>query len=73
MQDFKKGSVPFRVGISLSANQRPKTLAKIERMRGISYALAVESLIYAMLCTRLDICFAVGMVSKYQSDPSKEH
>ena len=63
MQDFKKGFVPFRVGSSLSANQRPKTPVEIERMRGIPYASAVENLMYAMLC----------MVSRYQSDPSEEH
>ena len=28
---------------------------------------------YAILCTRPDICFVVGMVSRYQSDPSEEH
>ena len=27
------------------------------------------SLIYAMLYTRLDICFAVGIVSRFQSGP----
>ena len=73
MQDSKNGFVPFRVGISLSANQRPKTPAEIERMRGIPYALAVRSLMYAMLCTRPDICFVVDMVSRYQSYPGEEH
>ena len=38
MQDFKKGFVPFRVGISLSGNQRPKIPSEIERMREIPYA-----------------------------------
>ena len=28
---------------------------------------------YAMLCTRQDICFAVGMVSSYQSNLGQEH
>ena len=28
---------------------------------------------YAMLCTRLDIYFVVGMVSRYQSNPGPEH
>ena len=28
---------------------------------------------YAMLCTRPDICLAVGMVSRYQSNPGREH
>ena len=42
-------------------------------MRGIPYASVVESLMYAILCTRPDICFVVGMVSRYQSDPSEEN
>ena len=73
MQDFKKGFIPFRVRKSLSSNQRPKTNAEIERMRGIPYASVVGSLMYAMLCTRPDIYFVVGMVSRYQSAPSEEH
>ena len=73
MQDSKKGFVPFRVGKSLSSSYCPKTNAEIERMRGIPYASAVGSLMYAMLCTRPDIYFAVGMVSTYQSKPGEEH
>ena len=73
MQDFKKEFVPFRVESSLSANQRPKTPAEIERMRGIPYASVVESLMYAMLCARPDICYVVVMVSRYQSNPGEEH
>ena len=43
-------------------------------MEGIPYASAVGSLMYdAMLCTRPDICFAIGMVSRYQSNPGLEH
>ena len=42
-------------------------------MRGISYASAVGSLMYAMLCTRPDIYFVVGMVSRYQSKTGEEH
>ena len=67
----KKGFVPFGVGKPLSGNQRPNR--EIERMRGIPYTSAVGSLMYAMLCTRPDICFSVGMVSIYQSDPRKEY
>ena len=28
---------------------------------------------YAMLCTRPDICFIVGMVARYQSNPGQGH
>ena len=63
MQDFKKGFISFRVGKSLSSNRRPKTNAEIERIRGIPYALAVGSLMYVMLCTRPDICFALAWLA----------
>ena len=68
MQNSKKGFVPFRVGKSLLSSQRPKTSAEVEKMRGIPYASVVGSLMYAMLRTRPDICFVVGMVSRYQSE-----
>ena len=35
----------------------------------ILYASAIGSLMYAMLCTRPDICYVVGIVSCYQSNP----
>ena len=73
MQDSKKGFVPFRVEKYLSSSQHLKTSAEIEKMRGIPYASAVGSLMYAILCTRPDIYFVVGMVSRYQSKPGEEH
>ena len=65
MQNSKKGLLPFRHGVPLSDDQRPKTLEEEKTMRQVSYALALRSLMYAMLCTRLDICYSVGIVSRY--------
>ena len=42
-------------------------------MDGISYASTVGIRMYTMLCTRLDICYAVGMVSRYQSNPGLKY
>ena len=42
-------------------------------MRQVPYASAVGSLIYAMLCTRPDICYSVGMVSRYQLNLGPKH
>ena len=39
----------------------------------ISYSNAVGSLMYVMMCTRPDICYAVGMLSRYQSNPGQPH
>ncbi|KAA0067450.1 retrovirus-related pol polyprotein from transposon tnt 1-94 [Cucumis melo var. makuwa] len=55
--------------VHLSKEQCPKTPQEVEDMRRISYASVMDNLMYAMLCTRLDICYAVGIVSRYQSNP----
>ena len=73
MQDSKKGLLPFRHGVHLSKEQSPKTPQEVEDMKHIPYASAVGSLMYAMLCTRPDICYAVGIVSRYQSNPGRTH
>ena len=69
MQNSKKGLLPFRQGVPLSNDQRPKTLEEENIMRQVSYASVVGSLMYAMLCIRPNICYSVGMVSRYQSNP----
>ena len=42
-------------------------------MKAISYASTVGSFIYVMLCTKPNICYSVGIVSRYQFNPSREH
>ena len=66
MQNSKKCLLPFRHGVPLSDDQRPKTLEEENMIRQVPYASAMRSLIYAMLCTRSDICYSVSMVSRYQ-------
>ena len=42
-------------------------------MKTVSYASTVGSLMYVMLCTRPNICYLVGIVSRYQSNLGREH
>ena len=42
-------------------------------MTKVPYALAVGSLMYTMIATRLDITFGVGVVSWYMANPRKRH
>ena len=42
-------------------------------MKNVPYTGAVGSLMYAMLCTNPDICYVVGLVSRYQSNPGEAH
>ena len=73
MDNSKKGLLPFRHSLVFSKEQCPKAQEDGSRMEGIPHASTVGSLMYAMLCTRPDICFDVGMVSRYQSNPGPEH
>ena len=72
MENSKKGQLPNRHEISLFKEQCPKTPQEEEDMRKYPYASAVGSQMYAMLCTRPDICYIAGIVSRYQSNPCLE-
>ena len=63
MQNSKRGLLLFRHRLPLYDDQRPKTLEEENMMRQIPYASVVGSLMYAMLCTRPNICYLVGIVS----------
>ena len=73
MQDSKRGFLPMSYGIMLKKCQRPTTKDERERMDKISYASAIRSIMYAMLCTRPYFSYALTMTSRFQSDPDEFH
>ena len=42
-------------------------------MSEVPYASVVSNLMYTMVCTRPDIAQAVRVVTRYMSNPGKEH
>ena len=42
-------------------------------MSKVPYALSISSLMYVMVCTRLNNAHAMGVVSRYMSNPGKHH
>jgi hypothetical protein len=60
-------------GISLSKDMSPKSKEERERMIKIPYASAVGSIMYAMICTRFDVSYALSICSRYQADPGEKH
>lgn len=64
MTNSKSGLLPSRHGVRLSKAQSPQTMQEEEEMSKTPYASAIGSLMYAMLCTRSDICYAIGVVSR---------
>ncbi|KAK8670168.1 hypothetical protein V6N13_104928 [Hibiscus sabdariffa] len=69
METSKKGFLPMTHGISLSKEMCPSTSHERERMSQIPYASAIGSIMYAMICTRPDLSYALSMTSRYQANP----
>lgn len=73
MQNCKGGESPMSKGDKLHKGQCPRNLLEKKSIQSIPYARLVGSLMYAQVCTRPDIAFAVNMLSRYQSNHGHEH
>ena len=57
----------------LSSSPCPNSQEEKDEMSRASYASAVGSLMYDMVCTRLDLAYAVSTVSWFMSNSGKQH
>ena len=73
MNKAKVVSSPLATHFRLSTNQSPSIDQEKEEIEKVSYASTVRSLMYVMVCTCLDIAYAIGTVSRFLSNPRKEH
>ena len=73
MSDAKLINTHLATKFKLSREQSPATEKVRDHMAKVPYASAIGSLMYAMVCTRLDIAHAVGVMSRYMSNPGKQH
>ena len=73
MENAKDVSTPLPSHLKLSKEMCPMTQEEEDKMSKVLYASVVGSSMHAMVCTRLDIAHAVGVVSRYMSHPRIEH
>ena len=73
MKDCSPSVSPIVKGDRFNLNQCLKNELEREQMKNIPYASAVGSLMYAQVCTRPDIAFAIGMLGRYQSNLGLDH
>ena len=73
MKNFKKDYLPVGHEIFLSKRDYPTTPQEREYMSRVSYTSIVGSIMYAMTYTRSDMAYSLEVVSRYQSDPEKNH
>ena len=73
MEGAKAVTTPLASHFKLSAASCPTSAVEKGLMSKVPYESAVGSLMYLMVCTRPDIAYAVGKVSRYMSNPGKVH
>ena len=70
---WKKLSQWAYLHFKLRKKSCPCSLEEKEKLAVILSSLAIESLMYAMVCTRPDIAHAVGVVSRFLFNPGKDN
>ena len=73
MKNCSPNVAPIFKGDRFDLNQCPKNDFEWEHMKSISYALVVGSLIYAQVCTKLNITFSIEVLRRYQSNSGIDH
>ena len=73
MSKAKVVSSPLASHFKLNNRHNPSTDKEKEDMIKVLYASVVGSLMYVMVCTRLDIAYVVGVVSRFLSNPGRHH
>ena len=73
MENSKLVSTPLANHFRLSITQYPKTDDEVEDMLKVPYASVVGCLMYAMVCSTLNLAQAVSAVSKFVLNPGCSH
>ena len=66
-------STPLATHFKLSSKRSLSNEAEKLDMQRVPYASAMRSLMYAMICTSLDIPHVVGTINRFLSNPGREH
>ncbi|XP_073137926.1 secreted RxLR effector protein 161-like [Henckelia pumila] len=73
MNQAKSVQTPLAQHIKLSMAQSPECESDKQEMDSIPYASGVGSLIYGMVCTRLDLAYSISVVSRFMANPGHCH
>ena len=61
-------TTPLAGLFKLSSKQYPQSPEEEEEMSRVPYASAVESFMYAMVCTRPDLAHAISTINRFMSN-----
>ena len=73
IEESKKGILLMSYGVYLSKDMCPRTHEERELMNRILQTSMIGSIMFAMLCTRLDVSRALIITSRYQANPREKY
>nr|GEY32578.1 hypothetical protein [Tanacetum cinerariifolium] len=73
MENSKKGYTPMMKNPNYRKSQGAKTPTEVQHMQRIPYTSAVDSIMYVVRCTRLEVSFAQNLYSHFQQNPGEIH
>ena len=73
MNFYNDDKIPYDVLQKLSIKDCPTSTQDRLNETLLPYASAVGSLMYALMCTRPGLDYAVGVFSRFQSNPGESH
>lgn len=73
MNNCKPIDTPIAKGDAIGPEQCPTSPEEIKKMFHYPYANTIGKLMYAVVCTRPNIAYAVGYLDRYQSNPGIAH
>ena len=72
MAEVRAVTTPLTSHFKLSSKQCPQS-SEEEEISQVLYASAVGSLLYNIVCTRSDLAHAISILSRFISNPEKQH
>ena len=73
MDFYNNDKIPYDVSKKLSKKDFPTSTQDRLNETLFLYAFAIGSLMYALMCTRPDLAYVVGVLSRFQSNLEKSH
>lgn len=73
VDNAKVVSVPLVQHFKFSTTMSPTTIGNTIEMLKFPYAQTVGCLLYSIVCTMLDISYALSVVSKYMTNLGNDH
>ena len=73
MPNAKPVTTPLVTHFRFSSALCPQSYEEVDYMSRVPYSSVVSSLMYAMVCSHLDLVNAVSLVNTYMAKPDKEH